>query len=321
MEELRIIFMGTPDFAVPSLEALLKEGFNVVAVITAPDRPSGRGLKTKPSPVKSYAASHGIPVLQPTNLKDPDFIEELKSFRANLQIVVAFRMLPEIVWAMPHHGTFNLHASLLPSYRGAAPINHAIMNGETETGVTTFFLRKEIDTGNIIFREKTPIGHEETFGELHDRLKHLGADLVVRTARAINEGIVREIPQHELLEEGDEIKKAPKIFRDDCRIDWRSGINNIYNKIRGLSPYPAAYTKIINPESKEFEMKIYRADKKEIPGSPGPPQIHTDGKTNLSVLVEGGEIILREIQLAGKKRMETEEFLRGFQVTNKWKIS
>lgn len=321
MEELRIIFMGTPDFAVPSLEALLKEGFNVVAVITAPDRPSGRGLKTKPSPVKSYAASHGIPVLQPTNLKDPDFIEELKSFRVKLQIVVAFRMLPEVVWAMPFCGTFNLHASLLPQYRGAAPINHAIINGETETGVTTFFLRKEIDTGNIIFREKTPIGPEETFGELHDRLKYLGADLVVRTARAIKEGIVRETPQYKLLEEGDKIKKAPKIFREDCRIDWRSGINDIYNKIRGLSPYPAAYTKIINPEGKEFEMKIYRADKKKIPGSPGPPQIRTDGKTNLSVSVEGGEIILREIQLAGKKRMETEEFLRGFQVTNKWKIS
>ncbi len=321
MEELRIIFMGTPDFAVPSLEALLNNDFNVIAVITAPDRPSGRGLKTKPSPVKSYAVSHKIPILQPTNLKDPGFIEELRSFRANLQIVVAFRMLPEIVWSMPHHGTFNLHASLLPQYRGAAPINHAIMNGETETGVTTFFLRKEIDTGNILFRERTPIGPEETFGELHDRLKHLGADLVVRTTRAIKEDRVSETPQQELLEEGDEIKKAPKIFRDDCRIDWGYRINDIYNKIRGLSPYPAAYTKIIDPEGKEFEMKIYRADKKEIPGSSAHVHIRTDGKTYLSVSVSGGEIILKEIQLAGKKRMETEEFLRGLQVTNKWKVS
>jgi methionyl-tRNA formyltransferase len=321
MEELRIIFMGTPGFAVPSLDALLKEGFNVVAVITAPDRPSGRGLKMKPSPVKSFADAHGIPVLQPTNLKDPGFIEELKSFGANLQIVVAFRMLPEIVWAMPEHGTFNLHASLLPRYRGAAPINHAIINGEPETGVTTFFLSKEIDTGNIIFREKTSIGPDETFGELHDRLKHLGAGLVTTTAKAIKEGTVSEIPQQDLFEEGTELRKAPKIYREDCRIDWKSGLNSIHNKIRGLSPYPAAYTKIIDPAGKEIQLKIYRADKKGKPGSLNHPEIFTDGKTYLSILVDGGEILLREVQLAGKKRMEVEEFLRGFQITNEWKIS
>jgi methionyl-tRNA formyltransferase len=319
-EKLKIIFMGTPGFAVPSLEALVDGGFNVAAVITAPDRPAGRGLKVKHSAVKSFAIDRGIQVLQPANLKDPSFIENLRSINANLQVVVAFRMLPEAVWQMPEYGTFNLHASLLPRYRGAAPINHAIMNGETETGVTTFFLQKDIDTGNIIFRESTPIGPDETFGELHDRLKEIGARLVLKTTLAIQDGTVHEIPQDQFDEDPGRMKKAPKIFRDDCRIDWNSDVDTIYNKIRGLSPYPAAFTTLKNNAGKELNLKIFKVRKQPEQDDKAIPSLYTDNKDFLSVNLSGGSLQITELQMEGKKRMKTQEFLRGFDIQSGWKL-
>src|SRR6187455_863869 len=238
MNQLRIIFMGTPEFAVPSLEILIQNKFNVVAVITAPDKPQGRGQKLTPSPVKECALRYNIPVLQPTNLKSPQFLEELKSYQANLQIVVAFRMLPEIVWAMPSLGTFNLHGSLLPQYRGAAPINWAIINGEKETGVTTFFLKHEIDTGSIIFKEREPIHEDDTVGTLYERLMVKGANLVVQTAKAVESGQANGKPQSAQPE----LKRAPKIFKETCEINWKQNAESVRNFVRGLSPYPAAWT-------------------------------------------------------------------------------
>lgn len=313
--------MGTPEFAIPSLSALLDEGFNIAAVVTAPDRPSGRGLSLRPSPVKSFAVEHGLQVLQPANLKDPGFISELSSFKANLQIVVAFRMLPEVVWQMPALGTFNLHASLLPDYRGAAPINHAIMNGESETGVTTFFLKKAIDTGDIIFRESTPIGPHETFGKLHDRLKKIGAQLVIKTARAISEGNVKEISQDKLADTGQVLKKAPKIFREDCRIDWSKDTATIYNTIRGLSPYPAAFTTLKSPDGKNINLKIFKAEILESSTAGNIPAITTDNKSYLSISLKDGAIRIIELQVEGKKRMNTDEFLRGFDLNEMWMLT
>ncbi|MTI24447.1 methionyl-tRNA formyltransferase, partial [Fulvivirga kasyanovii] len=251
MKDLRIIYMGTPDFAVPSLEILLENKFNVVAVITAPDKPKGRGQKLMTSPVKDCAVKHNLPVLQPSNLKSPEFIEELKSYNANLQIVVAFRMLPEVVWNMPEIGTFNLHASLLPQYRGAAPINWAIINGEKETGVTTFFLKHEIDTGKIIFQEKETIREDDTVGDLYARLMQKGAQLVLKTVQAIQQ---EDYPQTD-QNENQELKKAPKIFRETCQIDWSQSTAHVYNFIRGLSPYPAAWTEILGKNLKLYKIE------------------------------------------------------------------
>ncbi len=297
--------MGTPDFAVASLAALVDAGCNVVAVVTAPDRPAGRGMKLQPSAVKQYAAYKGITVLQPTNLKSEVFLEELRSFRATLQVVVAFRMLPEAVWAMPTKGTFNLHASLLPHYRGAAPINHAIINGERETGVTTFFLQHQIDTGNIILQEKTPIGSDETAGELHDRLMSIGARLVVETARQIADGTVKAIPQTDC----DKRKEAPKIFKEHCLIDWAAPAKRVHDLVRGMSPYPAAYT-MVERNGEPHQLKIYRTVLVDGHGDPA-GTISSDGRSYLEVSCGNGAVRLLEMQLPGKKRMGVNEFLNG----------
>ena len=303
MTELRIIYMGTPEFAVPSLQILVENGFNVVAVITAPDKPKGRGQKLATSRVKDYAVSQNIPVLQPTNLKSPEFIEELRSYEANLQIVVAFRMLPEVVWDMPEIGTFNLHASLLPQYRGAAPINWAIINGEKETGVTTFFLKHEIDTGNIIFQEKEPIEDDDNVGDLYGRLMERGAGLVLKTVQAIQAGDYPQLSQ----DESSEIKHAPKIFKETCEIDWSKSSEEVYNFIRGLSPYPAAWTMINGTQ-----FKIYKAEKLELTSAGEKPgDYSTDNKTYLHIQTGGNALSIKELQMEGKKRMEIEDFLRG----------
>lgn len=297
--------MGTPEFAVPSLEILANNKFKVVAVITAPDKPQGRGQKLSASPVKEAALKLNIPVLQPTNLKAPEFIEELKSYQANLQVVVAFRMLPEVVWAMPQFGTFNLHASLLPQYRGAAPINWAIINGEKETGVTTFFLKHEIDTGSIIFQETEPIYETDNVGSVYQRLMNKGANLVLKTVRAIESGSYPSVPQDAQTE----IKHAPKIFKETCEINWAQPSQRVVDFIRGLSPYPAAWTSL---KGKTF--KIFGARKAPEPGrqltvDSGP--IRTDSKSHLDIRTADGWISIEELQPEGKKRMTIEEFFRG----------
>lgn len=301
--------MGTPGFAVASLDELVRNGYQVVAVITAPDKPAGRGLQLQQSDVKRYALEKGLKVLQPEKLKDPAFLEELRNLKPDLQIVVAFRMLPEAVWTLPPLGTFNLHGSLLPQYRGAAPINRAVMNGDTETGVTTFFLQHEIDTGNVIFREATPIGENETAGEVHDRLMAIGAKLVRRTVDAVAEGNLKPVAQKDLIAAGETIREAPKIFREDCRIDWTKSANDIHNLVRGLSPYPAAWTELEEANGKRTVMKIYRTEKASgnSPSAPG----SFDGQ--LKAATGNGYIIIKELQVAGKKRMTAEEFLRGFR--------
>ncbi len=310
--DLRIVYMGTPDFAVAPLKALIDNGFNIVGVITAPDKPAGRGQKIMQSAVKLFADEQGINTLQPTNLKNPEFIEELKALNANFQIVVAFRMLPEMVWNMPEHGTMNLHASLLPQYRGAAPINWAIINGEKETGVSTFLLNHEIDTGNLLEQEKTEITPNMTAGELHDILMEVGARLVVKSTTAIANGTTKPQPQSNL-----ELKAAPKIFKPDCKVDWDQPIDQIHDLIRGLSPYPAAWSVIQDKESsKKLNFKIQEANKivgthKFTSGS-----ILSDDKTTLKIAVNGGFIKLNKIQLEGKKAMEIKTLLNGFSFSN-----
>ncbi len=315
-----IIFLGTPDFAVASLDILVKHGFDIAAVVTAPDQPAGRGQLLQRPPVKKYAESHGIRVLQPEKLKNQEFLQSLENLKADLFIVVAFRMLPEVVWQMPPLGTFNLHASLLPQYRGAAPINHVIINGETETGLTTFFLKHEIDTGEIIFQEKIPVSPDETAGELHDRMMLAGAELVLKTTKAILEGEIKTIEQGKLIAVTGPLKPAPKIFRENCRIDWNRNTDEIYNLIRGLSPYPAAFTFLVSPAGEQHHVKIYRAGKSSGTGGLAPSTLVTDGKKVLSVVTNDGTINIFELQLAGKKSMKTEEFLRGFKVGSDWKM-
>ncbi len=308
MNDLRIIFMGTPDFAVPSLEILVEHKYKVVAVITAPDKPQGRGQKITFSPVKESALKHGIPVLQPTNLKSPAFLEELKSYQANLQIVVAFRMLPESVWSLPSLGTFNLHGSLLPQYRGAAPINWAIINGEKETGVTTFFLKHEIDTGSIIFQETEPILEEDTVGSLYERLMYKGAKLVLKTVKAIEAGSYPSLPQNE----NTVIRHAPKIFKETCEIKWDQSTEQIYNFVRGLSPYPAAWAMLNDKFFKILKCrKLDSADgvTQSIPGS-----IRTDNKQCLHIKTADGWIGIEEFQPEGKKKMLVQEFFRGNKI-------
>ena len=321
-QDLRIIFLGTAEFAVPSLSALCAEGYSVVAVVTAPDKPAGRGLQLQQSPVKQFALSQNIPVLQPVNLKDPAFIAELKAYHATLQIVVAFRMLPEAIWKMPALGTMNLHASLLPQYRGAAPINHAIMNGETETGVSTFFLKHEIDTGSIIFQEKVSIGESESAGELHDRLMITGSGLVIKTVRAIEDGNYPSIDQASIFPEGTTLKTAPKIFRENCRINFNRSVEEIHNFVRGLSPYPGAYTEL-GGDQHVLILKVTKAEKESGSGSMSertPGEVFTDGKTFLKISGDNGYIHLKEIQPAGKKKMSIEEFLRGYKINPGWKV-
>jgi methionyl-tRNA formyltransferase len=306
MKDLRIIFMGTPEFAVPSLEILVEKKFNVVAVITAPDKPQGRGQKLSHSPVKVSALKYNIPVLQPPNLKSPEFIETLKNYNANLQVVVAFRMLPEVVWSMPSEGTFNLHASLLPQYRGAAPINWAIINGETETGVTTFFLKHDIDTGNIIFRERESIRHDDTAGTLYERLMNKGAALVLKTVEAIDAGGYTLTPQPEKID----VKHAPKIFKETCEINWNQASEQVRNFVRGLSPYPAAWTTF---NGKVF--KIFKVSLTSHPATPGEPgNINSDNKNYLYVSTSNGWVSIDDLQPEGKKRMTVQEFFRGNKI-------
>lgn len=305
---MRIIFMGTPQFAVTSLDALIKAGCDIVAVVTAPDKPAGRGQKLNESAVKQYAVSNGLKVLQPEKLKNPEFLEELRSLQADLQVVVAFRMLPELVWNMPSKGTINLHASLLPQYRGAAPINWAIINGEKESGVTTFFLRHEIDTGDILFTEKVTLTGNETAGELHDRLMNKGAGLLVKTVKGVESGRYNEHPQSQLLA-GVELKHAPKIFKEDCLIDWNQPAETIYNKIRGLSPVPTAYTTLNGKVLKIFRAGYELTEPGILPGG-----FLTDNKTHLKFAAADGFISLTEVQLEGKKQMGIAEFLRGVKL-------
>lgn len=303
-KDLRIVFLGTPDFAAASLKKLVENDVNIVAVITAPDKPKGRGKKLGVSAVKEYALEAGLPVLQPTNLKSSNFLEELKSYRANLQIVVAFRMLPVAVWDMPELGTFNLHASLLPQYRGAAPINWAIMNGEKKTGVTTFFLKHEIDTGEVIFQETEPIKENDNVGSLYLRLMNKGADLVLKTVYAIEKGVYPQSPQNT----NQELKSAPKIFKDDCKIDWQQPSENIRNFIRGLSPYPAAWSELHGKIVKIFAV----ANSSEGTNKPI-GEFYSDGKTFVRVNTKDGTLNITDLQLEGKKRMNVEDFLRGYQ--------
>ncbi|WP_199136500.1 methionyl-tRNA formyltransferase [Pedobacter sp. ASV12] len=302
---MKIVFMGTPDFAVASLDALLQAEFDVVAVVTAADKPAGRGQKLSESAVKKYAVAKGIPVLQPLKLKDPAFIEDLKAFKADLQVVVAFRMLPEVVWNMPPKGTINLHASLLPQYRGAAPINHVIINGEKESGVTTFFLKHEIDTGDIIFSDSVAITDDESAGSLHDKLMDLGAHLLVRTVKAIEANDYNEVPQPA----SDELKMAPKIFKEFCKIDWNQPSQTVYNHIRGLSPYPTAFTTF-----NDKALKIFGAVLEEKEPGISAGAFLTDGKTFLKFAAKDGFLKVTDIQYEGKKRMLIEEFLRGMRL-------
>ncbi|MGI6572219.1 MAG: methionyl-tRNA formyltransferase [Fermentimonas sp.] len=314
---LRIVFMGTPEFAVESLKTLVGQGYNVVGVVTTPDRPAGRGYKLQPPPVKRYALEQGLPMLQPKKLRDPEFLEELKKWKADLQVVVAFRMLPEVVWGMPPKGTFNLHSSLLPRYRGAAPINWAIINGESETGVTTFFLSHEIDTGPIIFQERTAIKETDTAGSLHDRLMTLGARLVLKTVDAITEGTAPSIPQSELVTDETLLTLAPKIFTEDCRIDWNQGVNEVYNLIRGLSPYPAAWTELYpSGEKKPLRVKIYACEIVENVGQRFEDigTVMTNNRSYLHVNTRDGVVAISDLQVSGKKRLQVGNFLNGYKI-------
>ena len=319
-QSLRIVFMGTPEFAVASLEALVKAKCNIVGVITAPDKPAGRGMKVTESAVKKYAVRHHLKVLQPEKLKNIEFLEELRALNADLQIVVAFRMLPESVWNMPPLGTINLHGSLLPQYRGAAPINWAVINGEKETGVTTFKLKHEIDTGNILMQESFPIDENETAGDVHDKMKEIGARVLVETVKGISDGTLEERPQSivnspqnaesdsQLTTHNSLIKHAPKIFTETCNIDWRRSIDEIQNLIRGLSPFPSAFT-----ELGDKTIKIFKSEKELSLPTSKTGRWESDGKTYLKFAAKDGYILLKDVQLEGKKRMLIEDFLRGYR--------
>lgn len=311
-KELRIVYMGTPDFAVAPLRKLVEKGYNVVGVVTMPDKPAGRGLHLQQSAVKRYAVEAGLPVLQPGKLKDPQFIEAFRALQPDLGIVIAFRMLPEVIWSMPALGTFNLHASLLPQYRGAAPINWAIINGETESGVTTFMLNHEIDKGDILCRSRVPIEPDECAGTLHDKLMAAGTELVVETVEKIAAGDIVPVGQDGIAPA--EIREAPKIFKDTCRIDWRADRRTIFNLIRGLSPYPAAWSELHRAGANPLVVKIYRAHSDPAAVSAAAPgTILSDGKTFLKVACADGCVFLDELQVAGKKRMPVADLLRGFQ--------
>jgi len=308
-ENLRIVFLGTPDFAVESLEAILANGYNVVGVVTMPDKPAGRGHKMYQSPVKLCAMSHGIEVLQPVRLKDPEFVDRLRALEADLFIVIAFRMLPEVVWTMPRLGTFNLHASLLPRYRGAAPINRAVMNGDTETGVTTFFLKHEIDTGDIISQERVKILPTDNVGDVHDRLMHIGAKLTVKTIDDIIAGTLRPIQQDQLI--GDtEPTPAPKIFKEDCEICWNSPAETIHNHVRGLSPYPAAWSTLISDDTEQGAVKIFETAILHDMAPLAPGEIAIQGDT-LIVGTATAPVSILSLQAPGKRRVTTAEYLRG----------
>lgn len=314
----RIVFLGTPDFAVASLQILVENNYPVVGVITAPDKPAGRGKKLRASAVKVYAEQQGLHILQPTNLKAPEFIEELKALEADLQIVVAFRMLPELVWAMPKEGTFNLHASLLPQYRGAAPINWAVINGEKESGVTTFFLRQEIDTGAIIRQQAVAINEQMTAGDLHDELMAVGAKLVLETVQLIAAGEADSKEQDALVSSDTLLKAAPKIFKQDCRIDWNKSAIKVRNLIRGLSPYPAAWCEWENKEGKVVAVKIFDVSIVSSTAGEKPGTIQADGRKSLQIATADGWLQINSLQQAGKQRLEITQFLLGFQADQGW---
>ena len=316
---MKIIFLGTPEFAVASLDALVRSGHDVIGVVTAPDKPAGRGLQLKESAVKQYAVKHGLPLFQPVKLSDPEFLSQMRALAPDLMIVVAFRMMPEALWSMPPLGTFNLHGSLLPQYRGAAPINRAVMNGETLTGVTTFFLKHQIDTGNIIFREEVSVGPDETAGELHDRLMITGAELVVRTANAIASGQAEGHPQESYHIPGHQLHEAPKIFPEDCKIRWDLPVKRIHDHIRGLSPFPGAYTSLYSGDQsihfKIFRSRIAESGKTQIPGR------LTTSEGRLFIHGPDGILEILELQQQGKKRMSASDFLRGFRDPESWTAS
>lgn len=309
-KKIRIVFMGTPEFAVASLDALIKAGCNIVGVITVPDKPGGRGMQFLQSAVKKYAVEQNLKVLQPEKLKNTEFLEELKSLQADLHVVVAFRMLPELVWSMAPMGAVNLHGSLLPQYRGAAPINWAIINGEKQTGVTTFKLKQEIDTGDILLQESFPIEENETAGEVHDKMKEIGASLLIKTIIGITNGTIQEKSQQNVQDEDlkTALKQAPKILMDTCRINWSQPVENIFNQVRGLSPYPAAFI-VIN----EKILKIYKSKKEIVLPAHTEGDYVTDGKTFLKFACTNGYLELSEVQLEGKKKMTIEDFLRGYR--------
>ncbi|MES2848302.1 MAG: methionyl-tRNA formyltransferase [Bacteroidota bacterium] len=308
-KDLRIVFMGTPEFAVASLDALVKAGCNIVGVITAPDKPAGRGMQLQQSAVKKYAADNKLHILQPEKLKNPEFLSALQSLTADLQIVVAFRMLPEVVWNMPAMGSVNLHGSLLPQYRGAAPINWAVINGEKETGVTTFKLKHEIDTGDILLQESFTIDENETAGEVHDKMKEIGAALLVKTVKGLADGSLKEQPQSDIKHQASDIlHHAPKIFTDTCKIDFNKPVAEVHNLIRGLSPFPGAFT-LLNGKT----LKIYKSEKEIINTTQDAGTYKTDGKLFLKFVCAGGYIHVKELQMEGKKRMSVEDFLRGYR--------
>ncbi|MEP7265251.1 MAG: methionyl-tRNA formyltransferase [Bacteroidota bacterium] len=310
---MRIIFLGTPTFAVPSLKILVDNGYDIAAVITAPDKPAGRGQKLQISEIKKYALENGLNILQPEKLKDEAFLNNVKELHADLQIVVAFRMMPDALWNMPKHGTINLHGSLLPQYRGAAPIQRAVMNGEKVTGVTTFFLKHEIDTGNIIFREEVIIGDDENAGELHDRMMHVGAELILKTVKAVENNSIELKEQSSFVKAGEVLHHAPKIFRDDCRMDFSKSVKHLYNQVRGLAPFPGAFFEIKNENGEPTLIKVFKAEIEEKSVFMT-HHLVTDHKTFIRISAADGILSLLEIQWPGKKRMSVQEFLRGHSI-------
>lgn len=326
-KKLKIVFMGTPEFAVSSLDILVANGYHVVAVVTAPDKPAGRGRKLRLSPIKEYALEHKIPVLQPDNLKSDQFIDQLKSFHPDIQVVVAFRMLPKVVWSFPPKGTFNLHASLLPQYRGAAPINWAIINGEEITGVTTFYIDDKIDTGQILLNKKVEILPHEDAANLHDKLKFVGAKLVLQTVKEIEKDSLEPIKQDGFLKEGEIVKPAPKIFKDDCKVDWSKPRESVRNLIRGLSPYPCAYTTLVSEDGEKKTLKLYKVSDSISEGesastisSLAPGEIWTDNKRQILAGCQDGVLSVIELQIEGKRKMKVEEFLRGFDLSGQFHL-
>ena len=320
-KDLRIVFMGTPEFAVGTLSRLVEDGYNVVAVVTQPDKPVGRHHETlQPSQVKTYALEHNIPVLQPVKMKDETFLQQLREYRADLQVVVAFRMLPEVVWAMPRFGTFNVHAALLPKYRGAAPINWAVINGEKETGVTTFFLDHDIDTGRVIMQEHFPIADDYNVEDVYDGLMTLGAEIAVKTIDLIisGDGRVESMSQEQMTPEG-ELPLAPKIFKDTCRIDWQQSAKRVYDFVRGLSPYPGAWTTLVAPDAKVTELKVYKTAKTTRPANDAPGTIDIDGGA-LYVNTADTQLQLLELQLSGKRRMAAHDFLNGYRQLSECRV-
>ena len=313
-EDLRIVFMGTPEFAVETLDALVKNNYNVMAVVTQPDKPVGRhGSVLQPSAVKQYALEHQLPVMQPEKMKEEKFVEELRSYNANLQVVVAFRMLPEVVWAMPEYGTFNIHAALLPQYRGAAPINWAVINGETRTGVTTFFLDHDIDTGRVIMQMPFDIRDDYNVEDVYDGLMHLGADICLQTLQRIidSDGHPEAMPQEDMFSDGEELKTAPKLFKDTCRIPWASSAKQVYDFVRGLSPYPGAWTTLRLPDGKETVLKVFNTKKTSISSSEATGTVVVDGRRMVVTCGDRSMLELVEVQMAGKKRMNAADFLNG----------